>query len=129
MIITIISVLYSLVSLGQDSTRAEDVIILPASIVKQMFKDVKERDQLRYELNKKDSTIRVYEVKELAYKEEISALKLSSDNYEKIVANMEAVAATREAQHENELNTARRYGRKVTIIVVVELVLLLIALL
>lgn len=98
----------------------DDVIILPTEIVRQMFNDVKERDQLRYELHKKDSTIHAYESKEKLYEKEVLSLKLSRDKYEEVVTNLEEVVRIRETQLQVAEQKFEQAGRRTTLLMIGE---------
>lgn len=101
--------------------QADSVIVIPTEIGRQMFKDVKERDQLRFELNKKDSIITMYALKDSLYKEEIRAYKLNASSYEKIVSSLEHVDEIRQEQ----LTDKNKEIRRAYAIGVVELIIII----
>lgn len=122
--IALISLLCCIFSGAQ--AQADSVIVLPVKTVRQMFHDVKERDQLRVELGLKDSTIRVYEFKEGLYKTEIHTLKLNKASYEEIISNLgklDEVRLSQIADLNKELKQTRGAGAVIITILIALLLL------
>ena len=99
---------------------AQDTLSLPTPAIRGMFKATKERDQLKFELHKKDSTIRIYEQKDSIHKEEIHQLKLNATEYKEIISNMESLARICEAKLKDKDREVRSVRRRSTLIIVVE---------
>ena len=105
-----------LVGLTSDLPAQNSVVILPDSIALRVMEDLLLSDHLKVQVNLQDSIIRVYELRDTHYQQIIASYKVSEEQYQLIIGNMEKINKIQDAKMKDQIKLEKKRKRKTLLV-------------